>query len=227
MKELILFDVDGVLLFSMEKAVTRLCQIIESVRLPFDMKTIESNLGHDFNGVIIPLLAEAGSWSDSQTELVALKIKYFFENTRFCSPNSLPLKLSNLKLAGYKLGLVSNRNRRMMTKALDDMEVGADLFSLIKTREDNFMKPDPRVFEDILEEFTVEKILFVGDSPICDLPAAYHGPHKIDFAAISSRIYPKERFLSAGVPENFIYGSVMEVIDELLVLRELMPKVTH
>lgn len=218
-KELIFFDVDGVLVFSMEKSTTLLCQIIEAARLDFDLRIIENNWGHSFQNVVIPLLAESGNWSDFKKELVLEKSKEFFENTHFNSPDGLSSKFNLLKASGYELGIITNRDHKMLEKALSDMSVDLSIFTYLQTADDCFQKPDPRVFDKALKSFEAKDIIFVGDSPICDLPAAYNGENKIDFVGITSIIHKKERFVEAGVPEKLIYDSVIDFIDDMLVLQ--------
>ena len=218
-KELIFFDVDGVLIFSMEKSTTLLCQIIENARLRFDLKIIENNWGHSFQGVVIPLLAESGNWPDFKKELVMEKAKEFFENTHFNSPDGLSSKFNLLKASGYELGIITNRDHKMLEKACNDMSVDMNIFSYLQTADDCFQKPDPRVFNDALKSFKAEDIIFVGDSPICDLPAAYDGKSKIDFVGITSIVHKKEHFVNAGVPEKLVYDSVLNFIDDMLVLQ--------
>lgn len=218
-KELIFFDVDGVLVFSMDKSTTRLCQIIEAVRLDFDLKIIENNWGHSFQNVVIPRLAESGNWPDSKKELVMEKSKDFFENTHFHSPDGLSDKFNLLKASGYELGIITNRDHKMLEKAFNDMSVDLNIFTYLQTADDCFRKPDPRVFKNALKYFEAKRIIFVGDSPICDLPAAYNGKSKIDFAGITSIVHKKEHFVAAGVPEKLIYDSVLDFIDQMLVLQ--------
>lgn len=218
MKKLVIFDVDGVLLLSMDRSVALLCQTIKNAGLELNFQIIQDNLGYSFQEVLIPRLAEAGNWSESQAQLISEKDEYFFRNTKFNSPANLPVRLEELKKAGYSLGVATNRDDYLLRRAFSDIGIDVELFDFIKTCEDGIKKPDSRVFDEALKMFEAEEIIFVGDSPICDLPAAYGGKNKIDFAAITSTIYQKEVFLEAGVPETLIYKSVIDFIDELLVV---------
>jgi len=216
-KKLILFDIDGVLLLSTDKSITLLCKIIEQAGLEVNTKLIFDNWGHLFAQVLIPMLAEADNWPDFKKELVLEKTTEYFKTISFHSPAGLSDKLKSLILTGYKLGVVTNRDNDMLKRAFVDAGLDFDLFEVVKTSDDGIYKPDPRVFDEALESFKAEEIIFVGDSMICDLPAAYNHQQKIDFVGITSAVHKREHFRLAGVPNRFIYDSVLEFIDDLLI----------
>jgi len=215
-KKLILFDVDGVLLLSTDKSITLLCKIIKQAGLPLNTKLIFDNWGHLFAEVLIPMLARADNWPEFKTELVLEKTNEYFKSISFHSPEGLSAKFQDLSLAGYKLGIVTNRDSDELRRAFVDASLEFDLFEVIKTSDDGIYKPDPRVFDEALKTFKAKEIVFVGDSLICDLPAAYSGEQKIDFVGITSVIHKKKDFMSAGVPPKMIYKSVIDFIDKLL-----------
>lgn len=215
-KKLILFDVDGVLLLSTDASVVLLCHVITKAGLIPDVKLIFENWGHSFESVLIPMLAAAGAWSEDKQNFILEKLAEVFEDIHFKSPDNLALKMKSLKNAGYELGIITNRDQRLVEQALKDICLEKELFTFIKTAEDGIHKPNPEVFNEMLNHFDAEDIVFVGDSPVCDLPAAYDGERKIEFVAITSTIFSSHSFTSKGVPHSRIFRSVTDFIDALI-----------
>lgn len=219
-KRIIIFDVDGVLINSIELSIASLCGIISRHGLNLDYKVVINNQGHSFAHVLIPALAEAGKWPEYKREIVVRESNDFFETTHFSGPSNLKEKLQELKKADYELGIVTNRSSRMLEKALADLDIHRNLFDLLHSADSGISKPDPRVFEAAFRYDENREVVFVGDSIVCDLPAAYNSPSKIQFVGITSIIHRKEDFVSAGVPEKLIYDSVIDYIDDVLVTQD-------
>lgn len=225
-KKLILFDVDGVLLLSPEKAFVYLRNIIEQAGLTFDLRLINNHFGHSFADVLIPKLAEAGNWKDVQTEVILKKVDTFFKEQSFNSDKRLPGKLDDLKKVGYELGIITNRSSKMLDRAFADLELDSKIFSFIKNSDCGPNKPSPLVFKEFLKKYKAKEFVFVGDSPICDLPTT-RGKQKITFAAITSSFYSQKNFMDYGVPKELIYSSVIEFIDEMIAYKNTGPLATE
>ncbi len=76
--------------------------------------------------------------------------------------------LEHLQREGYRLGLLSNKARRMAEAELEHWEL-ADAFDLLVFRDDlGVMKPEPDGLNAILEGFGVPapSALYVGDGPV-------------------------------------------------------------
>ena len=217
MKKIIVFDIDGVLVDSTERSVSSLCSIISRHGLEPEYNLIMANWGHSFGEILIPALASAGNWPEYKMQLIIEDAKCFFEDSTFGGPMGLKEKLETLKFNGYELGTLTNRDDRMAQKALAELGLDETIFDFQQTADSGFKKPDPRVFNYFLKYYEATEIVFVGDSIICDLPAAYGCRPIIDFIGITSMIHRREHFVAAGVPENMIYNSVIEIIDELII----------
>lgn len=216
MKKVIVFDMDGVLIDSTTRSIASLCGAISKHGLTPDYNLIIENWGRSFEGGVIPVLSESGSWPEYKKYLIVQETNDFFERTSFNGPNNLKEKLQSLKNINCELGIVTNRNLRMMEKGLADLDINQNLFNYLHSSDTGICKPDPMVFDSITQFTHLEEIIFVGDSIFCDLPAAYNYKSKVNFVGITSIIHKKEDFISAGVPENLIYDSVIDFIDELL-----------
>jgi Predicted phosphatases len=215
-KKLILFNLGGALLISSDKAVSFWCKAITSVGLRPNYKLIYENFDRPFQAEIIPLLVADGNWTPGQTQAVIENSKKLFKDVHFNSPTDLATKLEALKNAGYELGIITNRCHKTLLRALFDLGISPDIFSIIKTSDDGIKKPDPRVFDSALELFKAEDIIFVGNCPQEDMKAAIFRDPKIDFAAIVSQTYPPQLFKAFGVKEEFIYESIVDFVNDFL-----------
>lgn len=217
MKEIVIFDADGVLVDSVERSLATLCGIISRHDLDPNYNLIVKNWGHSFGDFLIPLLAEAGSWPEYKKLLVLKDAGDYFENAVFRGPNNLGEKLIALKESGRDIGIITNRNLKMLEKALNDLSIDSGLFNYLHSADSGILKPDPQVFEHIFRYHPNYSVTFIGDSIICDLPAAYNCQYKVDFIGITSVIHKREDFLLAGVPEKMIYDSVIDFIDTIIM----------
>jgi HAD superfamily hydrolase (TIGR01549 family) len=216
LKKIVIFDVDGVLLDSVGRSVAALCRAITKHDLAPHFNLITDKWGHSFKDVLIPALALAGKWPLYKQQLVERDLEVFLETSSFGGPVGLKEKLQSLKEIGLSLGVVTNRDNRMLERALIDLGLDSNIFDFIHSADCGVQKPNPQVFEKISEFYRADEIIFVGDSVICDLPTAYNHEPIIDFVGITSVIHGKKDFVAAGVPEDMIFDSVIDFIDDFL-----------
>jgi phosphoglycolate phosphatase-like HAD superfamily hydrolase len=216
LKEIIIFDLDGVLVDSVERSLAALCGIISRHGLDPNYDFIIRNWGHSFEGILIPLLAEVGNWPEYKKILVLQEANDFFEHVTFKEFINLEEKLIALKELGHGLGVITNRSLKSMEKALFDLNIEKSLFDFLHSADSGICKPNPQVFEHVFRYHPSSKVTFVGDSIICDLPAARNCQPKVDFVGITSIIHNKEDFVIAGVPEHMIYDSVVDFMTEII-----------
>lgn len=218
-KKLIIFNVDGALLLSTDKIIVLWSEAIRAAGLRPNFRIICRNWDKPFLEYTIPSLAKDGHWTEEQTNLVIEKSKELFNDATFNSPAGLPEKLVALKNSGYELGIITNHDLNFFQESLSDLGLDEKIFSFVKTADDGIKKPDPHVFDQALEKFKAEDIVFVGNSHRTDLLAAYSCIPKIDFVAIESTCIPRGAFLAEGVPENMVVDSVISFIDDMLTLK--------
>ncbi|MFZ2310805.1 MAG: HAD-IA family hydrolase [Patescibacteria group bacterium] len=216
MKKVVIFDVDGVLLDSVGRSVAALCRAITKHDLPPHFNLITEKWGQPFKAVLIPALALAGKWPLYKQQLVERDLEVFFETSVFGGAFGLKEKLQSLKDANLALGVLTNRSDKMLEKAFTDLGLDSNIFDFLHSADCGVQKPNSQVFEKISEFYRPDEIIFVGDSIICDLPAAYNHEPAIDFVGITSAIHSKKNFISAGVPEDMIFDSVTDFIDDFL-----------
>jgi len=213
-KKLILFNLNGSLLMSNDRVIMFWCDAIRNTGLQPNYGIIFQKFNESFEETIIPLLVEAGSWTDLQTQRVIEHAKKIFHDENISCSVGLTAKIKALKTAGYTLGIITSQSSKYLAKSLLNIGLNKDIFTIVKTSDDGIKKPDPRVFDSALELFKAEEIIFVGNCPHQDLaPVSKRG---ISFAAITSKSNPKALFAALGVADELIYKSVIEFIDDFL-----------
>jgi HAD superfamily hydrolase (TIGR01549 family) len=129
-------------------------------------------------------------------------------------PQALNL-VKKLLESGVEVGIVSATHKKYLVDDLSRLGFPyEDFFVLQGSDEVSFHKPDPRVFDAVLEylskkEITKEEVLYVGDSMDDFLAATKAG---INFIGITKGLYSKEDFQRAGA------GMIVSSIEELLGL---------
>jgi len=81
--------------------------------------------------------------------------------------------LRELKTRGYRLGVISNWDNRLLG-LLDGLAISPWMESVVISSQVGFEKPDPRIFQAALSQFRLEprQMLHVGDSDYHDIEPA-------------------------------------------------------
>lgn len=89
-----------------------------------------------------------------------------------CYPETVPV-LETLQSRGYRLGIVSNFDRRL-ADVLEDLGIDRYFSSVVIPESSGYAKPDPRIFQTATEGIgvTPEEALFAGDDRLQDYEAA-------------------------------------------------------
>lgn len=129
--------------------------------------------------------------------------QYKAEREKFPSyayPNTIETLTTLSKRA--MLGIVTSHTRIFIHSDLEAAHIPEELFTIILTAEDTqFHKPDPRVFDKVIElcvSRSIEKndMMYIGDS-LMDYQAAHDAG--IPFIGIHSHTAPKETFENLGI----------------------------
>lgn len=119
--------------------------------------------------------------------------------------------------ANVKLGIVSSAGQRVLYKDLDIIKLDTELFFHIQTAEDtNAHKPNPEVFEPILQKLSQagidrNSIAYVGDS-INDYYAARDAG--ISFYALPDRTTPRKVFEDNGATILSSFNELVLVVEK-------------
>lgn len=124
--------------------------------------------------------------------------------------------LMKLKKTGLVLSLLTSREQETLFWHLDDMDISSDMFLYIRTHnENNFERPDPRIFQTTIEQFRrvnifKREIIYVGDT-LHDFQAAQAA--QIKFIGVLTGAAMKQEFEKAGVQD--ILDSITDLPDFL------------
>ncbi len=213
-KKIVVFNLSGALLLPTDKAIVLWCDAIRHTGIRPDERLIYSNYQKNFREEIIPLLAETGEWTDAQIQAVIANARRLFGDDNFNSQAGLSEKMEALKDRGYDLGVVTNQSAQALQESFLDIGLNPEWFKIVHTSDSGVYKPDPRVFDEVLENYDKSEVLFIGTSPKNDLPTAVAAG--IDFWAIASATYPQGLFWSRGLDKDQTFESITESIDRLL-----------
>jgi phosphoglycolate phosphatase-like HAD superfamily hydrolase len=110
--------------------------------------------------------------------------------------------LTRLKQNGRKLGVITATHRASFSYDLAHFNIPEDLLDFTQTEDDtSFHKPDPRVFDPVLQWLAKEKIapsnvLYVGDG-LHDMRAAFGAG--FEFIGITTGLVTRDEFIRHGV----------------------------
>lgn len=212
-KKLILFNLSGTLLLPTEQVLVAWCKAIRATGLKPNDGIVFDNISENFKETVIPLLAEAGGWTDLQKQTVIEHAKNILHDRNLNCSVGLAEKIEKLKAAGYELGIITTHSSKYLSKRLLQIGLSGNIFKIIKTSDDDIKKPDPMVFNSALELFPAEEIVFVGHCHHKDFaPAKEAG---IDFVAITSA-HPAGLFEALGITKDRIFPKVTDFIDSIL-----------
>ncbi|MDD4250626.1 MAG: HAD family hydrolase [Candidatus ainarchaeum sp.] len=148
--------------------------------------------------------------------------KEFYEiyTNRFDKINFFPdvkKNLLNVKNAGFKMALLSNTESLLSKKIEDKLKLNDYFDFLGYSFEINFLKPDKRAFDFVLNKFNVKpsEAVMVGDSLRSDIAGAKN-------AGMFTIQIDRENFVldEANVKPDFKISSFDELIEKLGYLNE-------
>jgi len=210
----IIFDFDDTLVKTFRRAYQRHTRTAKklNLRMP-SRKKFYMNFGKPWNKVIKSL------WPD--VSLYRYKKAYYKLNygdiKRFHGPppfEGLKKTLSALKKRGYRLFILSSRDKKSLKTNIDRLKIKTYIELYHGMEHSRHHKPDPRVFIPFYRKTKLKnnEIVYVGDL-ITDYDAAKNAG--IFFVAVITGVHKKSNFLKAGLNKFFILKSVNELPDLL------------
>jgi len=220
--KLALFDFDGTMLNSTEKAMGNHQNLAREsgIQVP-SLELLKEYWGSSWLD-LVNVLAKKCNWSEKEknffierySQLSKSEMRYdFFPDVKEV--------LFGLREQGIKVAILSSRVRESkkvfsILNYLDFAGIDKNLFTFIQGVEDcPFLKPDPRVFLPIVKHaqrlsISQDEIVYVGDTVKYDFVPANKSP--IDFMGMVSGASEKEDFMKVGVPEIQIIKSLSQVL---------------
>jgi len=220
MKKLAIFDLDGTLVSSLE-------DIYKSINKTFEHFGINSvtqdqcmnALGHGARSLVLKCLEYAAYKTESKAELEEIINKYNETYSNSANSNTRPFDeildmLKNIRTAGYKTAIVSNKPHALTLKMSEELFPG--LIDLTFGQSELFpKKPEPSIIYHTISELGFDECdsVYIGDSDVDVITAKNSGLLSI---AVSWG-YRSRNILEAESPD-YIADSVEELEKILYII---------
>ena len=115
---------------------------------------------------------------------------------------------TTLKKFNKKIGIISNSELLPSTTKLKNINVDMGMIDSIRCSDTSkYHKPDPKVFDEILNELKLkeEEVIFIGDTLHDFIAARSRG---IFFVAVIAGISSKKDFIDLGLNQEFIVKNI-------------------
>ena len=178
MKQLIIFDLDGTLLDTLEDLSVAVNHALELRGLP--LHTVEEYrlmVGHGVRNLVQQALPVGADDAFIDSALADFKSYYQAHIDVHTRPYpGIPELLSALNAAGVKLAVASNKFQEGAEYLIRRFFPGIPFVAILGNRPGYPLKPDPEIVQEILRQADVapEDALLVGDSPT-DMRTAANG----------------------------------------------------
>ncbi len=220
MVKAVVFDFDGVIINSFLPAFKRHREIAKKIRLtPPPLKIFRKHFGKKWEEQFIPALSIELNWPKGMLGKFIDEYKKGYEQLNYPLIPGAKETLLTLHKLKINLAIISNREVNTLELRLRRANIDQTIFFQQLTPENSkFHKPDPRVFDPLLEKLKQQKgilpteVVYVGDTVRYDMKAAKNHNPPLHFIGITSGATAKKEFLRAGLEEKFIISSLEEII---------------
>lgn len=168
MKKLCIFDLDGTLLNTLDSIAYYVNDTMKHFGLPvIETEKIRTFVGNGAKNLISRSLRYNGSELDAEKVLSVYIEKYNSDALYLVKPyDGIRELLSKLHENGVTLAVLSNKPHSS-TSIMIDKIFGKDLFSVVRGPYNNEkVKPEPAVANEIAKGFEKENCFFIGDSDV-------------------------------------------------------------
>lgn len=168
MKKLCIFDLDGTLLNTLDSIAFFVNDTMKHFGLPaVETEKIRTFVGNGARNLIDRALRYNGSELDVEGVLSVYIEKYNSDALYLVKPyDGIRELLSKLHENGVTLAVLSNKPHSSTSIMIDEI-FGKDIFSVVRGPYNNEkVKPDPAVANEIAKGFEKENCFFIGDSDV-------------------------------------------------------------
>ena len=218
MKKLILFDLDGTLLDTLEDLAEAVNHALELRALPLhSLDEYRGMVGHGVRNLVKQALPSGADEALVDAALADFRAYYEAHIDVHTRPYpGMPELLSDLHARGIQLAVASNKFQEGTEYLVQRFFPGIPFVAILGNRPGYPLKPDPEIVQDVLRRSGAapEDALLVGDSPT-DMRTAYNGG--IEALAVSWG-YRSAEELEPVLDELFPHGTA-HIVNSVPALR--------
>ena len=175
-KKLVIFDLDGTLLDTIDDLATGANHALEVLGYPtHERATIRSYVGNGINKLLERSLPEGEKTEEHVMRMRSVFIPYYdAHNAELTVPyEGIPELLERLQEGGLMLAVASNKYQAATEKLVAHYFPNINFIKVLGQRDEVPIKPDPAIVKEILEAAGVsnDAVLYVGDSGVDMLTA--------------------------------------------------------
>lgn len=212
MKKLVIFDLDGTLLNTIEDLAEAVNHVLDLRGFPLHtVLEYRRMVGHGIRNLIRQALPSTLEVDDAYVEVCVADFKDYYSAHIDVHTRPYPGMeefLKELHSRGIKMSVASNKFQEGTEYLIKEFFPEVSFVSVLGNREGFPLKPSPEIVEEVLQKAGVskEEAVMVGDSPTDMLTAANGG---IDAIAVSWGYRTKEDL--AG-------NTIVESVEQLRIL---------
>ena len=192
-KKLVIFDLDGTLLDTIDDLATGANHALEVLGYPtHERATIRSFVGNGINKLLERSLPEGEKTEEHVMRMRSVFIPYYdAHNADLTVPyEGVPELLERLQEGGLMLAVASNKYQAATEKLVAHYFPNINFIKVLGQRDEVPIKPDPAIVKEIIEAAGVsnDAVLYVGDSGV-DMLTALNA--QVDAVAVTWGFRPK------------------------------------
>ncbi len=216
MKKLIIFDLDGTLLDTIEDLANSVNFALELHNFePHPISAYKFFIGSGLSKLLERALPADMRNTDTVSMLKVDFMKHYAEHAEeFTKPYpGIPELLKSLTTKGYQLAVASNKYHSATVELAKRFFPEITFCAVFGQRDGHGVKPNPGILEEIIEIAGVSKseVLYVGDSGV-DVATAYNA--KVDFVGVLWGFRPRKELEEVGA-ELFVENT--EELERVIV----------
>jgi len=216
MYKLIIFDLDGTLLDTIEDLANSVNYALQQHSYPtHPVEAYHFFVGNGVNKLLERALPATLRSADNVSMLKVDFIKHYFANVdQFTKPYpGISNLINRLQTENFMLAVASNKVHSATVDLVERFFEGIRFFKILGQREGFPVKPNPGILDEIIGSAGVDKseVLYVGDSGV-DVATAYNA--KVAFVGVLWGFRPRKELEEIGAT-NFVNNT--EELYEIIV----------
>jgi phosphoglycolate phosphatase len=200
MIKLIIFDLDGTLLNTIEDLANATNHALKQFNFPTHVaETYRFYVGNGINKLIERALPEEHSNADAISMVMHEFLKYYMFHADDCTKPypGIPELLNKLHRKGFQLGVASNKMHDATVELVNRFFPDINFTTILGQRDGIPVKPSPDILDEIVTRAGVLKseTLYIGDSGV-DAMTAINA--RIEFIGVLWGFRPQQELKEAG-----------------------------